>query len=32
LGGLQLITGGGLNTGAAGVRASNSVGYFMPNI
>ena len=32
LAGMQLISGGGLNTGAAGVRASNSVGYFMPNL
>ena len=31
-GGMQLISGGGLNTAAAGVRASNSIGYFLPNL
>ena len=32
LAGLSLITGGTLNTTAAGIRASNSIGYFMPNL
>jgi predicted porin len=32
LAGLSLTTGGILNTTAAGIRASNSIGYFMPNI
>ena len=30
--GLGLLTGNSLNSTAAGVRASNSIGYFMPNI
>jgi predicted porin len=32
LAGMNIITGGALNTTSAGVRASNSIGYFMPNI
>jgi len=32
LAGLSLLTGGAVNTTAAGVRASNSIGYFMPKI
>ena len=32
LAGMNLITGGALNTTSAGVRASNSIGYLMPNI
>ena len=30
--GLNLITGGALNVNSAAVRASNSIGYFMPNM
>jgi len=30
--GLGVIAGGGLNTTAGGIRASNSIGYFMPKI
>ena len=30
--GLGLLTGNSLNSTAAGVRASNSIGYFMPNL
>jgi len=30
--GLSVITGGGVNTTSGGVRASNSIGYFMPKI
>ena len=32
LAGMSIISGGALNTTAAGIRASNSIGYFMPNI
>ena len=32
LAGLGIFSGGSLNTTAAGIRASNSIGYFMPNL
>jgi predicted porin len=32
LAGMNVISGGAINTTAAGIRASNSIGYLMPNI
>lgn len=32
LAGLSLLTGGGINLNSGAIRASNSIGYFMPNI